>query len=331
MLTMLDRIGAVDLTVRFIPDYMSTAYDGSEGPILSQLGSQFGWEVIAEPLQRFFAKQMPIDYSSKLSSPVKIFEGLCCSPPAMTDDRRSVCGGLADEVERMIARWDSRQDSKWYDPEPRTGIVESIFLAHAAVEAFDKLSRFVAYVIAEPRRYDLRTVLVPAVKAMHSTLDAGSPARDSFVQLRNHCLAELRSLTATPIEPPANWAREVKLDCVCADCTELVRFMRDPVAKVHRFARRKELRQHLHHQIDSHQLDVTHATERTGSPQTLVCTKNQATYERRLAQFQVDVELLKELGVLSETKANRVDAPSTPRPTKRKRSSAEDASSKKRT
>jgi hypothetical protein len=45
-------------------------------------------------------------------------------------------------------------------------------------------------------------------------------------------------------------------------------------------------------------------TERKGSPQTLVCTKNQATYKRRLAQFNVDVQLLKDLAGAEMTRGN---------------------------
>jgi hypothetical protein len=66
-----------------------------------------------------------------------------------------------------------------------------------------------------------------------------------------------------------------------------------------RFPLRKDRRQHLHQQIDAQRLDLTHVTERTGSPQTLVCTKTQASYERRLAQYEVDRSLLGEFEQLT--------------------------------
>jgi hypothetical protein len=84
----------------------------------------------------------------------------------------------------------------------------------------------------------------------------------------------------------------------------LVRFLRDAAERTHRFPRRKDLRQHLHRQIEQHGLDVTHITERKGSPQTLVCTKSQASYERRLDQFRIDSELL---AALEELAAARPD------------------------
>ena len=253
-----------------------------------------------------------------------MFEGLCCSPPDMTDERRSLCATLAGELERIIERWDARRDEDWYEPEPRTGIVASVFRAYAAVEEVDRLAQFVAHAIAQPKRYDLRTVLIPAIKTIHTTLDSASPARNSFDRLLHHCVAELQTLTATPIEPPADWSRKVKIDCKCADCKELAQFMRDPTEQVHRFPRRKELRQHLHGQIDQHDLDITHVTVRTGSPQTLVCTKTRATYERRLAQFHVDLQLLKELEDLASAKATRLDAPSTASRAKSKKASSQD-------
>jgi predicted 2-oxoglutarate/Fe(II)-dependent dioxygenase YbiX len=299
MLTVLDRIGAGDLAARFVRDMLPNKCSGSEGPILTRLADRFGWQLFAKPLQHFFAQQKPANYASKLATPVQIFADLCCSSPAMTDERRAACAALADEVEHVLERWDRRREQEWYPPEPRTGIVESIFRALAALGDMDRLAQFVGYILAKPQHYDLRAVLIPAVKSLHPALSADAAAQASLDRLLHHCITELRGLTATPIEPPADWSRAAKLDCKCDDCKELTRFLRDPVEKVHRFPRRKELRQHLHGQIDQHHLDLTHATERTGSPQTLVCTKNSASYERKLAQFNVDMQFLKDLEQLA--------------------------------
>ncbi len=312
LLTVLDQIGAGDLAARFVRDILPSNCNGSEGPILSRLADRFGWQSFAEPLQHFFAQQKPADYASKLATPVTIFEGLCCSPPAMTDDRRAVCAALADEVENILKRWDGRQ-REWYLPEPRTGIVESIFRALTALGAMDRLEQFVGYILAKPEHYELRGVLIPAVKTLYAARTADSPAQGSLDRLLHHCITQLRSLTATPVAPPADWSRAADLDCKCADCKELARFLRDPAEEVHRFPRRKELRQHLHRQIDQHRLDLTHVTERKGSPQTLVCTKNQASYERKLAQFNVDTQLLKDLENLADGDLSRDRPPSTQR------------------
>ena len=79
----------------------------------------------------------------------------------------------------------------------------------------------------------------------------------------------------------------------------LNRFLEDPSQRVGRFPLRKDRRQHLHQQIESQRLDLTHVTDRAGSPQTLVCTKTQASYERRRKQFESDTKLLAELELLA--------------------------------
>ncbi|HYV36107.1 MAG TPA: hypothetical protein VE988_10415, partial [Gemmataceae bacterium] len=65
--------------------------------------------------------------------------------------------------------------------------------------------------------------------------------------------------------------------------------------RVGRFPMNKQRRQHLHRQIDQHRCDCTHVTERKGSPQTLVCTKTQNSYERSRKQYEVDQVVLGEL------------------------------------
>jgi len=45
----------------------------------------------------------------------------------------------------------------------------------------------------------------------------------------------------------------------------------------------------VHEQIQRHGLDMTHETERRGSPQSLVCRKTRRTYERQCAERKTDV------------------------------------------
>jgi hypothetical protein len=62
-----------------------------------------------------------------------------------------------------------------------------------------------------------------------------------------------------------------------------------------RFRARKELRQQIHRIIDSRQLDMTHVTERRGSPYTLVCKKTRGPYERACRQYNKDVGSMQRL------------------------------------
>ena len=55
---------------------------------------------------------------------------------------------------------------------------------------------------------------------------------------------------------------------------------------------------YIHEKIDFYKLDMTHETERTGSPQILVCKKNRRTYELRCEQYRSDISLMQELASL---------------------------------
>jgi hypothetical protein len=52
--------------------------------------------------------------------------------------------------------------------------------------------------------------------------------------------------------------------------------------------------------IESHHLDMTHETERVGSPQTLVCTNTRKHFQERCRQYAVEIDLMKQLLALGE-------------------------------
>ena len=81
-------------------------------------------------------------------------------------------------------------------------------------------------------------------------------------------------------QEPADFRRANKLSCSCSDCSELSRFLADPDQCEKRMKLNKGRRRHLHDIIRSNRCDLTHVTERYGSPYTLVCTKTTASYQR---------------------------------------------------
>ena len=62
--------------------------------------------------------------------------------------------------------------------------------------------------------------------------------------------------------------------------------------KQSRFPLAKKRRQHLHQIIDGNRCDLTHVTERRGSPFTLVCTKTTASYEAACKIHERDLQNL---------------------------------------
>ncbi len=150
--------------------------------------------------------------------------------------------------------------------------------ADAAAAIIEKHSR-----TATPER------VVPA------SLDAlaheeGLTGSAAFRSLWRHATDALLNRSAVPPQAPLDWVIPADLACDCEPCRQLEAFCEDPHARVGRFPFRKELRRHLHRQIDSHRLDMSHVTERRGSPYTLVCTKNRASHERRLREYAEDVD-----------------------------------------
>lgn len=297
MLTQLERIADVALAERFIRECLVDDYNGSEGEVLSALCDKLGWHKLAPGLLHFISSQGPTNRKASLKMTVSIFADLCGGAVPMTDDRQAVCHALAGELVGVVQQWDRHvEEYPWMRQiETREGIVQFLFQAFDTIEAHDLLERFLSHAIDDAKHYDLHTVMIPAAKAMANEIDADSPGSDAYRRLLQHCIEALQALTATPVTIPEHWAQDIEINHNCEDCQELQRFLRDPEARVHRFRVRKDRRQHLHRQIDAHGCDMTHVTERKGSPQTLVCTKTRASYERRQRQFDVDTELLAEL------------------------------------
>jgi hypothetical protein len=108
------------------------------------------------------------------------------------------------------------------------------------------------------------------------------------VHLWVHAAEFLLARSEQPPAPPTDWRQAVTLSCKCEDCRGLRKFAADPQAREARFRVRQDRRQHLHRQIERDGLDMTHVTERKGSPRTLVCTKTRRTHQRRCEQHQAD-------------------------------------------
>jgi hypothetical protein len=143
------------------------------------------------------------------------------------------------------------------------------------------------HVLDWPATYDFDTVLVPAIRIL---LDAPETAGQAPVQrLRAACATHLDTRIALPLEAPRDWRRDNKLGCNCKDCQALGVFLGDATQNVWIFAAAEPRRRHVEETIRKALCDVDTATEKRGSPHRLVCTKNQASYQRRCSQRTNDL------------------------------------------
>ncbi len=139
--------------------------------------------------------------------------------------------------------------------------------------------------------------LVPALEKMKAGARPSDPL--VFMRLWGHASAYFRARTKQPPAPPQDWSQPATIGCKCADCRMLQDFIRDPVPQTFCFAVRKDRRQHLHEQIERASLDMTHVTERKGKPQTLVCSKTRATYDRACERYKLDLNLIRRLNAMA--------------------------------
>ena len=154
-------------------------------------------------------------------------------------------------------------------------------------------ARAAEYVLLWPGSFDLDRVVGPAVQKLITSSAAATA--EPVQRLRTACRVHLQARIAEPLAPPADWTRPARLICSCDRCTELHRFLVHPGMKVWRFRAAQPDRSHIEDAIRQARCDLDTTTDRVGRPYTLVCTKNQASYERRMTQRAQDLADLKAL------------------------------------
>ena len=170
-----------------------------------------------------------------------------------------------------------------------------IDLMNALIKIDESLAgRAAGIIIAKPEIYALDTVLVPSVITLVTqSKDLRSPALE---RLRAACLEHLRARINEPLAPPKDWHRQSDFHCTCQDCRELKRFLGDPSSEIWEFRAAENRRRHVEASIRRGNCDVDTTTIKQGTPHRLLCTKNQASYERRVVQRKEDTHDLTQLG-----------------------------------
>jgi hypothetical protein len=294
MIALLGQLADAPLLERFIAGVVTREYSGSEndamaanvqllGPIQAgQLLSHLAIENI-----RFF----PAECVSLLS---QLTRELGLQPAAdwiapLQEIGAAVVGALPDLKQRRS----DQPDRDWWRTQMAKPVggstVADLLEALAVLNASTLRHAACKSIAANAKVFDPATLIVPALQLLCER-NSDAVLSDREVQrLWCHSAEFLLARSEQPPESPTDWRQDVKIVCRCDDCRELKAFAFDPARQTHRFRVRKERRQHLHQQIDRHRLDITHVTVRTGSPQTLVCTKTRATYERQCRQYNEDL------------------------------------------
>jgi len=139
--------------------------------------------------------------------------------------------------------------------------------------------------LSETDRYPIDEILLPAALS----LTDGSDTPASAAHLRGAVLAHLERRIAEPLEPPPDWRRPSGIRSNCQNCRTLARFLDSPTESVWQLKAVQQARDHIEQSIGQSHLDLDCATDKRGRPYALICTKNQASYERRVRQREKDL------------------------------------------
>jgi hypothetical protein len=238
---------------------------------------------------------------AKTSSSLEACAALLARAATRPLNGRTSLAGAAEALLAALPGNPAQTESQhpwWNQPRPPSaGLVVDVMIALGAVDEVLAM-RAADHMLAWPKSYDLDRVLVPAVVDLVSTRSAkslppmGLPAVE---QLRAAALDHLRARIAEPLEAPKDWRRNSQLSCSCPDCRDLAQLLDDPAQKTWTLKAAEARRGHVEAVIRQAGCDLDVATDRTGRPYTLVCTKNQASYERRVRQRQRDLETVARL------------------------------------
>jgi predicted 2-oxoglutarate/Fe(II)-dependent dioxygenase YbiX len=169
---------------------------------------------------------------------------------------------------------------------PGAGVVGDLVRIAEAVDAA-LAKRLAAHLLAWPETYGFDHALVPAVKRLF-----GGGARQSGVAMKSlhaACLAHLEARAAEPLEAPKDWSRASKIQCSCEHCAALSRFLASPVNETWTLKAAEPVRRHVEEEVKAARADLDTRTERRGSPHSLICRKNCASYDRRTTQRRQDL------------------------------------------
>jgi hypothetical protein len=210
---------------------------------------------------------------------------------ASLDRAASLGAAAAALIDVLPARAKPKQPWEAPGPAIEPTFIVDLLTALATIDGA-LADRAMTHVLGLPKIYDPDAALVPAAKLLLGRSKVSSAAG----RLHEACLAHLRGRIAEPLAPPTNWRRPSAVGCGCAHCTELSRYLADPARETWIFKAAQTHRSHVEDSIRKAHCDVDTATDRRGSPHSLICIKNQASYERRAKQR---VEDLKDLAILS--------------------------------
>ena len=147
-----------------------------------------------------------------------------------------------------------------------------------AVEEKEVHATIVAYLTSDETSYPAMCIVTALRDARkhHTPKDLRALG---LASVWSYCLARLSATLAAPPRRADDWSIASPMKCKCELCRTLGQFLtRQDQSLEWPLAQAK--RAHVHRQLDSYGLPVSHVTKRTGRPYTLVLVKTKALFAR---------------------------------------------------
>ena len=292
----LHRLGDIPLTVDFVSRVVATGgYSEKDNPpllkILSKLSNEKAYAVLNDIVSG--------NAGTEPTACARLIADFCSKTPEFSGE------AILPAVSALFAALPRTPPSSrfYHRPEPISPDFISASLAafalfdasrtHSDAEPFT--SQALAHFLALTDVYDADHTLIPAALAIQAGETALNSDSSVANQFKTTLIDLLRSRIAEPLLPPSDWSRSANLRCGCTYCEELKQFLKSPTESEWKLKAAQSIRDHAADKLVRARCDVTLTTERRGSPHSLVCKKNQASYENALRQRATDQENLEAL------------------------------------
>lgn len=291
MLASLIQLSDEKLTRRFVDNILTKNFFGSEGEELRTICQKYGWLSFENALTTL-SNQTNM---SKMSAFAAILEKL--SDGEMAEIQQQLCSVLAENAIGNLPNYQAKYGAELKE---KNVFFSSMFKAlfHLHTELLTILG---SQMNGDNKKFDLHLLRIPLIKELSEWLKSKSTMSNEFVgAFFTPVFEEIKHLATMPIEAPKDWKREVAIKCECPECRSFSAFLLSSTEKQFFLKMREERRVHIEGAVRQYKIDVDCSTiTNKGSPYTLVCTKNQASYERAVKQQNADIELFKELQQIS--------------------------------
>jgi len=287
----LARLGDLAQRIVFIADQgLDGAYGPMDNPALAELFGQLPPERSAGLLAALISGNGP-----RLPAACAQLLRLCTELTGIDPDTlRSAAAALRSVLPDGASRTDEQGGySARSQRKPNPELVVDSLIALERIDSGLALQALELF-LSLPKLYPLDELLLPAALILHETAIKPEPA--TFAHLRRAVLTHLERRITEPLEPPTDWTRPAEVTCTCNRCSELNRFLATPDMPRWGLKAAAPERGHVEEMVRQHRCDLDLRTEKRGRPYTLMCIKNQASYQRRVEQRQRDLEQRKRLG-----------------------------------